>query len=205
MILLQISSALGPAECALAVAHASAVLEAQARQQQVKIDLLETRAGPAPGTFESMVFALEGPNASSLADSWEGTVQWICISPYRPRHRRKNWFIGVTQFAVAPDLESSAVRIETLRASGPGGQHVNKTESAVRATHLATGLSVKVQTERSQHANKRLALALLAQKLLERQENHQIQAKAQLRLQHHQLQRGQAQRIYYGLKFELAP
>ena len=57
------------------------------------------------------------------------------------------------------------IRYEAVRASGPGGQHVNKTDSAVRATHLPSGLSVKVQTERSQHANKRLARALLAHKL----------------------------------------
>lgn len=74
----------------------------------------------------------------------------------------KNWYVGIGRFSADEHIQSDEIRFETLRSSGPGGQHVNKTDSAVRATHLASGISVKVQSERSQHANKRLARLLIA-------------------------------------------
>ncbi|WP_309600187.1 peptide chain release factor-like protein, partial [Klebsiella pneumoniae] len=77
----------------------------------------------------------------------------------------------VGRFSCDEQKQSEEIRFETLRASGPGGQHVNKTDSAVRATHLASGISVKVQSERSQHANKRLARLLIAWKLEQQRQN----------------------------------
>ncbi|WP_461211643.1 peptide chain release factor-like protein, partial [Desulfocurvus sp. DL9XJH121] len=82
----------------------------------------------------------------------------------------KNWYFGGARFSALPASLEGEVRFDTLRSSGPGGQHVNTTDSAVRATHVASGLSVKVQSERSQHANRRLALLLIARKLEERTE-----------------------------------
>ncbi len=95
------------------------------------------------------------------------------------------------------------LRFETLRSSGPGGQHVNTTDSAVRATHVPSGLSVKVQTERSQHANKRLARALLAHKLAALAQDALGQSRAARRVQHHQVQRGNAGRVFKGDAFRL--
>ncbi|MDL2424900.1 peptide chain release factor H, partial [Pseudomonas sp. BAgro211] len=89
-----------------------------------------------------------------------------------------------------------------LRSSGPGGQHVNTTDSAVRATHIASGLSVKVQSERSQHANKRLALLLIARKLEERAEQASSELRAERRLVHHHLERGNPRRVFRGERFE---
>ena len=94
------------------------------------------------------------------------------------------------------------IRFETLRASGPGGQHVNRTESAVRATHIASGISVKVQSERSQHANKRLALRLIALKLEQLAERDAAGARAARRLLHHQVARGNPCRVFVGERFE---
>lgn len=118
------------------------------------------------------------------------------------RHGRKNWFFGGAYLAM-PSVElESEIRFETLRSSGPGGQHVNTTDSAVRAIHLASGISVKVQTERSQHANKRLAVLLIARRLAQRAEQKDQKQRAERRLLHHQLERGNPQRTFKGERFE---
>jgi len=91
------------------------------------------------------------------------------------------------------------VCFETMRTSGPGGQHVNKTESAVRATHLPTGLSVVAREERSQHQNKRLALAKLAQLLRERDRAAGKRAQHELWNQHNLLECGNPVRTFVGV------
>ncbi|EET0319010.1 peptide chain release factor H, partial [Escherichia coli] len=130
-----------------------------------------------------------------------GAIQWICPSPYRPHHGRKNWFLGIGRFTADEQEQSDAIRYETLRSSGPGGQHVNKTDSAVRATHLASGISVKVQSERSQHANKRLARLLIAWKLEQQQQENSAVLKSQRRMFHHQIERGNPRRTFTGMAF----
>jgi peptide chain release factor len=153
MIWLQLTANTGPAECCLGVRKALEVLAAEAQRDGVVLDIVEEVAGPVPGTYRSVLLALEGSADAMLAARWCGGLQWICESPYRPGHKRKNWFLSGAAYAVtqAPE-EVGEIRYEATRASGPGGQHVNKTDSAVRATHVATGLSVKVQAGRSQHA-----------------------------------------------------
>lgn len=209
MILLQLSANTGPEECCLAVRKALRFLSNEAAGLGVRVDLLEQVAGEVAGNLRSVLLALDGEAALALAQRWQGSVQWVCASPYRPLHRRKNWFIGAEIFSSdAPvasphELQDKHIRFEALRASGPGGQHVNKTDSAVRATHIPSGLSVKVQTERSQHANKRLARALLACKLAALAENALGQSRAERRIQHHQVERGNAGRVFSGESFRL--
>ncbi|MBO3275100.1 peptide chain release factor H [Pseudomonas schmalbachii] len=202
MILLQLSAAQGPDECALAVTKALQRLLSEAEATGVEVRVIEEEAGPRRHTLLSTLLALEGESAATLAEAWSGTLQWVCASPYRPNHGRKNWYFGGTQFSVPPASLEGEVRFETLRSSGPGGQHVNTTDSAVRATHVATGLSVKVQSERSQHANKRLALLLIARKLTERAEQADSELRAERRLVHHQLERGNPRRVFRGERFE---
>lgn len=202
MILLQLSAAQGPDECALAVARALHRLQDEAQALGVGVQVLEQEPGPRQGTLRSVLLALEGEQADALAQGGQGSLQWICVSPYRPSHARKNWFFGGARFAApAPEL-ASEVRFETLRSSGPGGQHVNTTDSAVRATHLASGISVKVQSERSQHANKRLALLLIGQRLAQREQEAGIALRAERRLSHHQVERGNPTRVFRGERFE---
>ncbi|HBE5996235.1 TPA: hypothetical protein KMG64_004651, partial [Escherichia coli] len=99
-------------------------------------------------------------------------------------------------------LETEAGRYpDTLRSSGPGGQNVNKTDLAVRATHLASGISVKVQSERSQHANKRLARLLIAWRLEQQQQENSAALKSQRRMFHHQIERGNPRRTFTGMAF----
>ena len=102
-----------------------------------------------------------------------------------------------------PEMPSeSEIEFQTCRSGGKGGQHVNKTESAVRATHKASGISVRVESERSQHANKKLALTLLTQKLAE---HHAGQTDDYARAQHSQLyqvERGNPKRTFIGTEFK---
>ncbi len=209
MMLLQLTANTGPEECCLAVGKALAYVGQEAAAMGVTVDLLEQVPGAHTGTWRSVLLALHGEQAAALAQRWQGSVQWICTSPYRPGHKRKNWFIGAHVFAPdAPSLGADELlldkdlRFESLRARGPGGQHVNTTDSAVRATHIPSGLQVKVQTERSQHANKRLARALLTCKLAAHAEDAAQEQRAQRRLQHHHVQRGHAARVFSGAAFQ---
>lgn len=201
MKLLQLSSAQGPEECCLAVAKGLQKLMKEAEQFNLSLSILEQEAGRYSDTLRSVLLSVEGEQTDQLIERWVGTVQWICQSPYRPKHGRKNWFIGVACFDGVKSISDSEIKFETMRSSGAGGQHVNKTDSAVRATHLATGLSVKVQTERSQHANKRLAILLLSQKLDSQRQSMASEHKATRRLFHHQIERGNAIRVFKGLNF----
>lgn len=201
MLLLQISSAQGPAECQLAVTKALRQLLQEAQRAAVEVNVLEQEAGAYGDTLRSVLLSLQGAGADALAQNWVGTVQWTCPSPYRPRHARKNWFIGVSSFSAATPELAGDIRFEAMRASGPGGQHVNTTDSAIRATHLATGISVKVQTERSQHANKKLAVLLIARRLAQLAEEAHNGQRAERRLAHHQVARGAPVRVFVGPDF----
>ena len=203
MIMLQISSAQGPVECQLAVSKALRRLENEAGNHAVTVELLEQEDGERGGTLRSVLLELRGDAADVLARSWIGTVQWICESPYRPGHRRKNWFIGVERCEAVDTMTDGEIRFEAMRARGPGGQHVNKTSSAIRATHIATGVSVRVESERSQHANRNLARALLSWKLRQRAEEDVARQRRNRRDQHFAVQRGNPVKVFRGDAFEL--
>jgi peptide chain release factor len=199
MIWLQITANTGPAECCLGVKKALDALCAEALRDGVGVSIVEQLAGPVEGTYRSVLLELDD---IEFARRWSGSLLWVCVSPYRKLHKRKNWFLSGAAFAPA-QLSSACgeIRYEATRASGPGGEHVNKTDSAIRATHVASGLSVKVQTERSQHANKRLAGQLLASKLADLAHAASEQGKAERRMLHLQAQRGDAVRVFEGLRF----
>jgi len=165
MIRLLFTSGRGPAECRIAVAKLIATLTAAAAALGLDVDCLE---GPDPDGHgpASAIVVIHGDAAAEFARPWIGSIQWMAQSPLRPHHKRKNWFIGVFELPALPDAPKSLavqdVRFEAFRAGGPGGQHQNKTESAVRAIHIASGLSVVARDERSQHRNKALALERIA-------------------------------------------
>jgi peptide chain release factor len=127
-------------------------------------------------------------------------------SGYRPHHKRKNWFVSVSPYREPEPGEAFSladVRFETAKAGGPGGQYVNKTETAVRAVHVLTGKSAVARGERSQLLNKRLALARLAALFDEEQADKDRQSRSALRHSHWELERGNPVRVYDGETMKL--
>ncbi|WP_225747734.1 peptide chain release factor H [Eikenella sp. Marseille-P7795] len=201
MIYLQISTAQGPAECQMFAAFALRQILREAEQAGVQAELLEET--PSKYGILSAVLKFNGKNAEALAGRWLGTLQWVCPSPLRPQHPRKNWYIGVFRLPEIPELPNDGdIEFQTCRAGGKGGQHVNKTESAVRAVHLASGIAVRVESERSQHANKKRALELLALKLAEHHQSALQQHAAGAHKSLYQVERGNQQRVFMGQQFK---
>lgn len=202
---LQITAGQGPDECSLAVKHVMNFMMKEMKTHGLKAEILEAIPGNKSDGYVSALISIKGSNLRNVVDSWQGTIQWICESPYRPQHKRKNWFIGVN--ALTPPqkhalLKEREVKFETMRASGPGGQHVNTTDSAVRATHLPTGLTTIAREERSQHMNKKLATARLLL-LLEEQNQFQKAVKVKEKWENnHSLERGNPIRIFIGTTFK---
>lgn len=211
MILLQLSAGQGPVECCKAVGLALKMIEKQSREKGIKLDIVETITIKEPGCFKSVLLQLDSTKrdlAKQLAQSWQGAMLWICQSPFpldkkASKSKRKNWFFSGKVYEVNDAQLDKGVTFQTCRASGAGGQHVNTTDSAVRATHIDTGISVRVESERSQHANKRLAKALLFQKLADTQlAQKEDQEKAQWQ-QHWEVERGNPVKTFTGTSFKL--
>lgn len=200
IMLLQFSSAQGPEECCMAVEKALACFLQDATELRVCVDILESF--PSKHGLKSALLSLDGEHAEQLAQAWCGTVQWQCQSPLRPRHKRKNWFMSVIRFSPIQPIEESEIEFEFTKSQGAGGQHVNKTSSAVRARHVATGITVKVQSERSQHANKKLAKQLIQWKLNEHQSQQLNALDKQRHHSHYQIERGNAAIIFSGKGFK---
>ena len=201
-ISLLVTSGSGPAECELAVAGVLKQMRREAASLALDFDANGARTKHG---YRSAVVLVSGADAGHFAASWRGTIQWRAASKLRPAIKRANWFIGVFDLP-APDqtpglLDPREVIFETFRAGGPGGQHQNTTDSAVRATHRPTGLSAVAREERSQHRNKSLALERL-QALLDAQiaANEAAQRSARNDL-HHALERGNPVRRFKGPAF----
>jgi peptide chain release factor len=159
-ILLCITAGRGPAECRLAVAEVVEALATEAAGLGLAC-AIETNPG---ADKPSVLVSLEGEAVTAFLAGWEGSVQVVARSALRPGHRRKNWFVAVRRLAEPPplpEIDPADLTYETMRAGGPGGQHQNRTESAVRVTHRPTGTSAIARDERSQHRNRALALARL--------------------------------------------
>ncbi|WP_264523655.1 peptide chain release factor H [Flavobacterium sp. N502536] len=202
--IIQITAGRGPAECTWVVAQVLKKVLDEAEEQQLETTLLQREVGQENGTVETATIAVKGKDAARFADSWIGTIQWIGQSQFRKMHKRKNWFIGV--FEIEPQknvsISESDIQYQAMRSSGAGGQHVNKVSSAIRATHLPTGITVVAMDSRSQHQNKKLATERLLKKLedetLQQLKNHVgKQWENQLNIQ-----RGNPIRVFSGTDFK---
>ena len=166
-IIIQITSGRGPVECCRVVARLQEMMLKQAKQYGITFTVLSNTKGDLAGTLQSAVIQAEGNTLSAFTKEWQGTVQWIAQSPYRKMHKRKNWFAGVEIFDPTQQLKWNIndVRLDTCRSSGPGGQNVNKVETAVRGTHIPSGIQVLASDSRSQLQNKKLCLERLKAKV----------------------------------------
>jgi peptide chain release factor len=205
MIRLLVTAGRGPAECRIAVIN---TLAAMAREAEASGLGLDVAAGPDPDGHgpASAIAAVSGPGAEVFAQSWSGSIQWISESPLRPLHKRKNWFVGVKALPAAlvqpAVLDPREVRFEAFRAGGPGGQHQNTTDSAVRAVHVPTGLAAVARDGRSQHRNKAAALERLALLLRLSQDVAAIADQQAVHASHGRLERGNPVRRFQGKAFE---
>jgi len=168
-----------------------------------EFEILEINQGDLQKTVKSFLLKSEDNGFLEL----EGTLQWICQSPFRPHHQRKNWFFALNIIdELSQDIiDEKKIVYQSMKSSKNGGQHVNTTCSAVRAVYPSLGIEAISCDERSSHQNKKIAFYRLLQKAddigrkKEMQQEKQRWGKAKI------VKRGDAVRVFIGIEFNLKP
>ncbi|WP_118962618.1 peptide chain release factor 2 [Komagataeibacter saccharivorans] len=154
-----------------------------AEQHGYKVTMMESSEGEQAG-LKSATIQVSGPNAYGWLKTEAGVHRLVRISPFDAAARRQTSFASVWVYPVVDDsieieINEADLRVDTFRASGAGGQHVNKTESAIRITHIPTGIVVACQTDRSQHRNRATAMTMLKARMYEQELQRREAAAAQ--------------------------
>ena len=202
--IIQITSGRGPAECCWVVAQVLKKFLEAAKEQAFGYNILQREKGIENGTLQSVTVQLKGKKLDVFLNQWIGTIQWKGVSAFRPQHKRKNWFIGLYEIAQHQEFQihDSDISYQATRSSGPGGQHVNKVSSAIRAIHVPTKTQVLVMDSRSQHQNKKIAKTRLQEKVSTLQlESLQSSIKNQWE-NHLNLERGNPIQVFKGPDFK---
>ena len=197
-MILQLSSGMGPVECRAAVGGIARALMTEFPD----LEIITGRKGEVEGAYSSLLLSTE-QDLSYLA----GTMEWICPSPYRPGHKRKNWFIDVSVIPeadeIGAEIRDEDVKVEKFHCGGHGGQNVNKVETGVRITHIPTGIVITSTKERSQYMNRQDALKKLTAILKQIGKDNRDKQKNEAWSKHAQIVRGNPVRVYSGETFEL--
>jgi peptide chain release factor len=209
MIYLQITSGRGPVECEIAIKN---IVERIRRDVSGPwlTTVSETKGSVILGFDDQSVTNMTDRSMSGLllkeyAKTWIGTILWICQSPIRKNHKRKNWFVGIREIQL-PENEEILIREqdcawEVRKASSKGGQHANKAATLVRLTHTPTGITVSAEDQRSQKQNKIIALGRLREALIKRQADAITRLETDNWMQHNELERGNPVRTFEGPVF----
>lgn len=196
--IIQITSGKGPEECERVVSKVVEKLMKESKSNGFEISLIESTDGVMPNTMLSAMLLIKGKDIDPFIKQWEGVIQWVAQSPYRKLHRRKNWFVGVKSYDITKQvkLNEKDISYDTFRSGGPGGQNVNKVETAVRATHNPSGVSVTSSNERSQLMNKKDATEKLKNRIMSWQiEQANVKIQSQW-MEHNTLERGNPIRVF---------
>ena len=202
---IQFTAGRGPAECSWVVAKVLKTFIKNSTNAGILYTILHQEKGVENGTVQSVSLQLKGQNLTLFLKDWLGTIQWIGQSTFRKYHKRKNWFIGCFELKELKTVEvfERDIEFQAIRSSGPGGQHVNKVSSAVRAKHIPTGVQVLVSESRSQHQNKKLAINRLKEQLAN-YNIQQLQENIQDEWENHlNLERGNPVQIFTGTDFKI--
>ena len=196
-IIVQITSGRGPIECCRAVARVQEMMLKQCKAKDIEVSVLDSKKADLKGTLLSATLLAKGRDLQPFVQEWQGTIQWIAQSPYRKFHKRKNWFVGVGMFPLQEQAlwNPKDVVVETCRASGPGGQHVNKVETAVRCRHIPSGIQVLAADSRSQLQNKQLGMERLKAKVIAWQTEQLLEQQQDKWQEHNVLERGNAVKV----------